>query len=165
MKYIITHKQYQLLSEQTEEVLKLPSVDYFGGWDNLQTYLASKNNPPYSIEDELDLANSNVKSLGNLVSVKGNLHLNGSEIESLGNLTHVGGDFSVYDTKKLKSLSNLTTVGGDLGLGMTKVEDFGNLKKVGGDLDLGGCWILLHYRSPKKIRSMVDVGGEVKTKI
>ena len=92
MKYIITHKQYQLLKEQTQEVLKLPSVNYFGDWDNLQRYLASKNNPPYSIEDELDLADSSVTSLGNLVSVKGSLHLNGSKIESLGNLTSVGGD-------------------------------------------------------------------------
>ena len=50
MKYIITHKQYQLLKEQTEEVLRLPNVDYFGGWDNLQQYLAGKNNPPYSID-------------------------------------------------------------------------------------------------------------------
>ena len=42
MKYIITHKQYQLLKEQTEEVLRLPNVDYFGGWDNLQKYFEIK---------------------------------------------------------------------------------------------------------------------------
>jgi hypothetical protein len=50
-------------------------------------------------------------------------------------------------------------------LGMTNIESFGNLKKVGGDLNLGGSHILLHYRSPKKIRTMVDVGGKVKTKL
>jgi hypothetical protein len=89
MKYIITHKQYQLLTEQTEGVLKLPNIDYFGGWDGLQEYLSKKNNPPYSIEGDLNLADSNVTSLGNLVSVKGNLYLNGSRIESLGNLTRM----------------------------------------------------------------------------
>jgi hypothetical protein len=31
MKYIITNKQYRILKEQTEQVLNLPSVDYFGG--------------------------------------------------------------------------------------------------------------------------------------
>jgi len=70
MKYIITDKQYQILKEQTEQVLKLPSVDYFGGWDNLQQYLTKKNNPPYSIDGELNLADSNVTSLGNLKGVK-----------------------------------------------------------------------------------------------
>ena len=69
MKYLITHKQYQLLSEQSEEVLELPNAQYFGGWDSLQKYLVAKNNPPYSLEGELDLADSNVTSLGNLVSV------------------------------------------------------------------------------------------------
>jgi hypothetical protein len=251
--------------EKEQKVLSLPNVDYFGGWDGLQKYLAAKNNPPYSIEGELNLADSNVISLGNLVSVKGNLHLNGSKIESLGNLTYVGGhlvlswtklkslgnlihvggdadlmdskleslgnltrvdrDLMLNDTKKLKSLGNLTSVGrdviltsskvkslgnlievggmlelfnsnvknlgnlisvggnlnaymgeleglgnltsvgGDLDLKMTDVLDFGNLKKVGGNLDLGGCKILFNYKSPKKIRSIVDVGGNIKMKV
>ena len=81
MKYIITDKQYRILKEQTEQVLKLPSVDYFGGWDNLQQYLVKKNNPPYSIDGELDLADSNVISLGNLVSVEGNLCLHYNRVD------------------------------------------------------------------------------------
>ena len=254
--------------EKEQKVLSLPNVEYFGGWDGLQKYLAAKNNPPYSIEGELDLgenADSNVISLGNLVSVKGSLNLNGSEIESLGNLTHVGGDLDLSHTKlkslgnlthvgrnldlseskieslgnltrvdgdldlndtrkikslgnltevdgslyltnsKVKSLGNLTEVGGmvelfnsnvknlgnltsvggslftygtglenlgnltyvgkDLDLKLTEVLDFGNLKKVGGNLNLGGCKILFNYKSPKKIRSIVDVGGNIKMKI
>ena len=251
--------------EKEQKVLSLPNVEYFGGWDNLQKYLAAKNNPPYSIEGELDLADSNVTSLGNLVSVKGSLHLNGSKIESLGNLTDVGGDLvlswtklkslgnlthiggnadlseskieslgnltridgdlMLNETKKIKSLGNLTyvgdnvfltsskvkslgnltevggmlelfnskvtnlgnltsvgrslhtygtgleslgnltSVGGDLDLKMTDVLDFGNLKKVGGNLELGACKILFNYKSPKKIRSIVDVGGNIKLKL
>jgi hypothetical protein len=59
----------------------------------------------------------------------------------------------------------LTYVGGDLDLRMTNVENFGNLKKVGGNLNLGGCNILLNYKSPKKIRSIVDVVGNIKTTV
>jgi hypothetical protein len=87
-----------------------------------------------------------------------------TKIKSLDNLTSVGGYLGAYSSS-LASLGNLTYVGGYLGLGMTNVEDFGNLKKVGGDLDLGGSKILLNYRSPKKIRSILDVGGKVKIKI
>jgi hypothetical protein len=50
-------------------------------------------------------------------------------------------------------------------LKMTDVLDFGNLKKVGGNLELGGCKILFNYKSPKKIRSIVDVGGNIKLKV
>jgi len=30
---------------------------------------------------------------------------------------------------------------------------------------LGGCKILFNYKSPKKIRSIVDVGGNIKMKV
>jgi hypothetical protein len=52
-----------------------------------------------------------------------------------------------------------------LDLKLTDVLDFGNLKKVGGNLELGGCKILFNYKSPKKIRSIVDVGGNIKTTV
>jgi hypothetical protein len=92
----------------------------------------------------LELFNSKVTNLGNLISVDGNLYTYGTGLESLG---------------------NLTSVGGNLDLRMTDVLDFGNLKKVGGNLDLGGCKILFNYKSPKKIRSIVDVGGNIKMKV
>jgi hypothetical protein len=87
-----------------------------------------------------------------------------TKIKSLDNLTSVGGNLTAYSSGHLESLGNLTSVGGNLELGLTSVENFGNLKKVGGNLNLAGCNILLHYKSPKKIRSMVDVGGTIKTK-
>jgi hypothetical protein len=92
----------------------------------------------------LELFNSNVKNLGNLTSVGSNLFTHGTGLEGLGNLRYVGGD---------------------LDLRMTDVLDFGNLKKVGGNLNLGGCKILFNYKSPKKIRSVVDVGGNIKLKL
>jgi hypothetical protein len=65
----------------------------------------------------------------------------------------------------LEVLGNLISVGGDLDLKMTDVLDFGNLKKVGGNLNLGGCKILFNYKTPKRIRSVVDVGGNIKMKL
>jgi len=59
----------------------------------------------------------------------------------------------------------LTSVGGNLDLKLTDVLDFGNLKKVGGNLELFGCKILFNYKSPKRIRSIVDVGMNIKTKV
>jgi hypothetical protein len=59
----------------------------------------------------------------------------------------------------------LTYVGGNLDLKMTDVLDFGNLKKVGGNLELGGCKILFTYKTPKRIRSIVDVGGNINMKV
>jgi len=92
----------------------------------------------------LELFNSKVTNLGNLTSVGRNLHTYGTGLESLGNLTYVGGD---------------------LDLKMTDVLDFGNLKKVGGNLELMGCKILFNYKSPRKIKSMVDVGGKIKLNV
>lgn len=162
----------QLLSEQTEEVLKLPNIEYFGGWDGLQEYLSKKNNPPYSIEDELNLADSNVTSLGNLVSVKGNLHLNGSKIESLGNLTRVGGNL-VLSWTKLKSLGNLTHIGGYADLLDSKIESLGNLTRIDGELlltdtkkikSLGnltyvGSHVYLDSSNVKSLGNLTEVGG------
>jgi hypothetical protein len=59
----------------------------------------------------------------------------------------------------------LTYVGGDLDLKLTDVLDFGNLKKVRGNLELGGCKILFNYKTPKRIRSIVDVGMNIKTTV
>jgi len=59
----------------------------------------------------------------------------------------------------------LTSVGGDLDLKLTDVLDFGNLKKVGGNLELAGSKILFNYKSPRKIKSIVDVGGNIRTRI
>ena len=112
MKYIITEKQYKILQEQ-QEILTLPGIEYFGGWNKLQSFLKRKGNPLYSIDGNLDLYGTPIESLGALTSVEGYLDLYGTPIESLGNLTSVGGDLNLEGTL-IKSLGALTSVGGNL---------------------------------------------------
>jgi len=127
-------------SEQEQKVLHIPSLKVFGGnWDELQKFLKSKGNPPYSIG--------------------GNLYLEDSSIESLGNLISVEGDLYLYDTP-IKSLGNLTSVGDDLDLQGTSIRSLGNLISVGGDLDLHGTPLSTMY-TKEQIGQMVYVGGNI----
>ena len=157
MKYIINEHQYKLLTEE-EKVLSIPFAAFNNDWNDLQLFLERRGNPPYEITDDLDLSESDIKSLGNLTSVGGDLYLWKSKIESLGNLTSVGDDLNLYKSE-IKSLGNLTSVGDDLNLRGSKIESLGNLTSVGGDLYLNGP--LSEKYSEKEIRSMVEVGGEV----
>jgi hypothetical protein len=159
MKYIISERQYNLLTEQEEKVLRIPFAAFGNDWDDLQLFLKHRGNPPYEITDNLDLRETDIKSLGNLTSVGGNLDLNNTKIESLGNLTSVGGYLYLYGTE-IKSLGNLTSVGGGLYLFRSKTESLGNLTSVEGDLDLSETPLSREY-SEEKIRSMVEVGGQV----
>ena len=115
MKIIITESQYNriLREEEEQKVLHIPSLKVFGNdWDQLQKFLKSKGNPPYTIGGNLYLGNTPIKSLGNLISVGGNLDLRLTEIESLGNLTSVGGDLNLkytplskkYTTKEIRQM-------------------------------------------------------------
>ena len=139
MKYIITERQYHILKEEEEKVIHLPSIDYFGGWYDMQSYLDKKGNPLYSID--------------------GNLKLIKTPIESLGNLTFVGGNLNLRNPS-IKSLGNLTSVGGDLFLEGTLIESLGNLTFVGGSLDLKDILAFKKY-SIKEIEKMVDVEGKI----
>ena len=87
------------------------------------------------IEDDLDLSNTKITSLGNLKFVRGNLDLSNTKITSLGNLEYVGGYLYLTNTK-ITSLGNLEYVGGYLYLSNTKITSLGNLKSVGGNLSL-----------------------------
>ena len=139
MKYIITERQYRLLSEQEEEILTIPYDHFNGDWDMLQIFLKRRKNPPYRISGNLDLSGSQIESLGNLESVDGDLNLHDSSIESLGNLKSVGDDLILIETP-IKSLGNLESVGGDLYLYKTPMS-----KKY----------------TEEEIRWMVNVGGDV----
>jgi hypothetical protein len=126
MKIIITESQYKriLREEEEQKVLHIPSLKVFGNdWDQLQKFLKSKGNPPYTIGGNLYLGNTPIKSLGNLISIGGNLDLRLTEIESLGNLTSVGGDLNLkytplskkYTTKEIRQM---VVVGGGVYLGL-----------------------------------------------
>jgi hypothetical protein len=160
MKYIITERQYKLLTEDKErKILRVPGLEVFGDWEGLQAYLDKKGNPLFSVSGDLYLKYTNIISLDNLVSVEGFVDLYQSEIESLGNLEYVGGDLDLIETP-IQSLGNLEYVGGDLDLGGCDIESFDNLVFVGGDLNLTGTPISKMY-SPDEIKEMVEVGGEI----
>ena len=164
MKIVISESQYKRLIEAEEEqkVLRIPSLKFFNDdWFQLQEFLETKGNPPYSIGGSLNLKNSPIESLGNLQSVGGNLDLRGTPIKSLGNLQTVGGYLDLKGTP-IKSLGNLQTVGGNLYLRNTPIESLGNLQSVG-----GGLYLYLYDTpisrkySEEEIRQMVNVGGKI----
>jgi hypothetical protein len=140
MKIIISESQHRRLFEEQQQVLQIPSLRVFNNdWNQLQKFLKSKGNPPYSIG--------------------GNLYLEDSSIEFLGNLESVGGDLYLYNTP-IKSLGNLQSVGDDLDLQGTSIKSLGNLISVGGDLDLQGTPLSKMYNK-EQIRQMVNVGGKI----
>jgi hypothetical protein len=161
MKYLITEQQYKLLMEE-QDVLELPSLDYFGDWETLQLFLKKRGYPPYSINGDLDLREIDIESLGNLQSVGGFLNLSETNIESLGNLQSVGGYLDLYKSK-IKSLGNLQSVGGYLDLQETNIESLGNLQSVGGSLNLRETPLSEKYSEDdiNDIRNMINVDGNI----
>jgi hypothetical protein len=136
MKYIITESQHKRLFEEEQKILHIPDIRIFGNdWDNLQRFLESKGNPPYSLGGNLDLVGLKVESLGNLVSVQHDLY--------------------AYDTP-LKSLGSLTSVGGLMDLSNTQIESLGNLSFVGGSLVLNGIPLFPKDASPRSKQRMED---------
>ena len=131
-----------LREEQEEQILMIPGFRFFNNdWNILQKFLESQGNPRYSIGGDLNLRDSDVKSLGNLVRVDGDLDLAFCQnLESLGNLEYVGDGLNLFSSKNLQSL--------------------GNLKYVGGGLDLQYTPLSEKY-TEKQIRDMVEVGRNI----
>jgi hypothetical protein len=170
-----------LREEQEEQILKIPSLKFFNNdWDLLQKFLESQGNPRYSIGGNLDLRDSDVKSLGNLVRVEGDLNLTdcknlvslgdleyvgdfldlrGTDIKTLGNLEYVGGGLGLSSCD-IVSLGNLEYVGGWLSLSDSDIVSLGNLEYVGGWLDLGRTPLSKKY-TIEEIRNMVEVVGGI----
>ena len=172
-----------LREEQEEEkLLKIPGIRYFNNdWSILQKFLESQGYPRYSIGGDLDLRDSDIETLGNLVRVEGVLNLSKSDIktlgnlvrvegglnlmrcfnlQSLGNLEYVGGLFYLYGNENLQSLGNLIRVDGSLNLSMSNVESLGKLKYVYDHLDLQHTPLSMKY-TREEIKNMVEVGGDI----
>jgi hypothetical protein len=124
-----------------------------------------------------------IKTLGNIESIKGDLGLSNTKIENLGNLKKIGGDFWFSGTDEfisekgfkitslnplekvngtvtikgnsVKSLGTLTYVGGNLNLRKSCVTDLGNLEYVGGNLLISKCNIEHYDFSKIKIRGKI----------
>jgi hypothetical protein len=160
MKIIISEAQHKRLFEEEQKVLHIPDIRIFGNdWDNLQRFLESKGNPPYSLGGNLDLVGLKVESLGNLVSVEHDLYAYDTPLKSLGSLTSVGGLLHLSNTP-IKTLGNLTSVGWSLSLLKSKIESLGNLTYVGGNLDLLHTPISRKY-SEEEIIQTINVNGVI----
>jgi hypothetical protein len=152
-----------LREEQEEQILKIPGIRFFNNdWDLLQKFLESQGNPRYSIGGDLDLSESDIKSLGNLVRVEGDLNLRGCKnLQSLGNLVRVEGNLDLQSCKNLVSLGDLEYVGDGLDLFDCKnLKSLGNLEYVGGFLSLGYTPLSKKY-TKEEIRNMVEVVGVI----
>ena len=167
MKIIITENQYELLKEMEDKpkVYHFPSLDIFGhekpidNWNLMQKFLDKKGNPDFTITGDLDLSDTPIESLGNLISVGGTLYLMGTQIKSLGKLTSVGGGLFL-EYSSIESLGNLTSVGGSLFLYNTPIESLGKLKSVGGHLELRRTSLSEKY-TEEEIRNIVEVKGDI----
>ncbi len=150
-----------LREEQEEQILKIPGLKFFNNdWNVLQMFLESQGNPRYSIGGDLNLRDSDVKSLGNLVRVEGDLNLSFSDIETLGNLERVEGGLDLSNSD-VKTLGNLVRVDSYLYLyNCIKLQSLGNLEYVGRNLDLKSTPLSKKY-TEEKIRDMVEVGRNI----
>ena len=166
MKILVTENQYNKLfkEEKEQKIFRVPGLKFFDenpweAWQILQKVLQRRGNPPYTIDGDLFLVGTPIKSLGNLTSFGGDLQLAGTPIQSLGNLQSVGGDLDLRRTA-IESLGNLQSVGGYLDLHETQIESFGNLQSVGSYLDLTETPLSKMY-TEEQIREMVNVDGEI----
>ena len=162
----------KILKEETQDefILEIPNLSFIpnadltspkGMTDAWNELLRLLNGKPFIFDDDLDLTDTDITSLGNLKSVNGYLDLSVCKnLTSLGNLQSVNGLLELSGCKNLTSLGNLQSVGGDLGSSYTEITSLGNLKSVGGDLYLRNTPISKKY-SEEEIRRMVDVKSEI----
>lgn len=141
MKYILTERQYRLLTE--DKILKISFDVVNNDWNLLQRVLEKKGNPPCKIIGDLVLRDIEIESFGSIESIEGNLDMRRVKIKSLGNLKYVGGNFETggdedpISTVKIESLGNLEKVGGYLNLlDNQTIKDLGNLRRVGDYVEL-----------------------------
>jgi len=163
----------KILREETQDeyILEIPNLSFipnadlesligrYKTWDELLRLL---NGKPFIFDDDLNLYNSYITSLGNLQSVNGYLNLFGcDQLTSLGNLKSVNGYLDLRLCNQLTSLGNLQSVGGNLKLyGCYKLTSLGDLQSVDGWLNLNGTPLSEKY-SEEEIRQMVDVKGDI----
>jgi hypothetical protein len=151
----------KILKEETEEVLEIPSLNFFpDGIDGLKNFIEKKNITRWSLDDNLDLRRykDDLTWFEGLVSISGYLDLRGTQIKDLGNLQFVGDYLDLYGSQ-IESLENLQSVGDYLDTRITPIKSLPKLKSVGSILWLNK-YVFKKY-TDKKIRNMVDVGGKI----
>ena len=162
----------KILKEETkhEYILEIPNLRFIpnadletpeGKTETWNELLRLLNGKPFIFDDDLDLYETDITSLGNLQSVNGYLDLRYCyKLTTLGNLKSVNGGLNLYRCTNLTSLGDLKSVGGDLILSYSKISSLGNLKFVGRNLTLSGSELALLY-SEEEVQKMVHVEGEI----
>ena len=162
MKYIITEDQ---LDKVKDKILKLRFDLFDNDWDDLQSFLKKRGNPPYILVGSVELTDRrDVETLGSVIEIWGNLRAGHSSLRSLGNLTKVGGSVNLSKSP-IQSLGNLTHVFGNSGLslGGTNIKSLGNLNFVKDDLYLKNTPFsrAANINTRQDILNKVFVGGTV----
>lgn len=132
------------------------------------------------IHGNIDLDDSELKSLYNLKHIGGNLALMGSQLEDFGKLETIGGSLTfneVWDkperAAKVTSLKNIREIGGELDIAISNITDLGALKTVGGDvfvkksnlktlnnLEYIGGTLYLDNSSVETLGKLKEIGGD-----
>jgi hypothetical protein len=166
----------RVLREQEENLSELPPFDDFfdSDWNLALNFMNRYSNKKFYHLGDLDLRDSDIETLGNLVRVEGDLdlfdcknlkslgnleyvgglNLTFSDVKTLGNLVRVEGYLNLQSCENLASLGDLEYVGGWVDLRDTKIETLGNLNYVGGFLDL-------RYTKIKTLGNLNHVGGNL----
>jgi hypothetical protein len=162
MKIIISEEQMDMAQSKMTELVNKFGLDEVAKMMSIEPYEIIEKGLLETYQYSILIWDKPIKSLGNLRHVDGTLYLEDTSVKSLGKLESVEGSLKVKYSP-LESLGELRTVGGDLRLIATDIEDFGKLEFVGGDLDLSGT--PLAGLQEKKIRSMINVKGEIYKKL
>jgi hypothetical protein len=125
----------------------LPFILELNEYSNPKLYIAFKRIPGSLIirgDQEYKNNGHEIKTLGNIESIRGDLGLSYTKIEDLGKLKRVGGDlwfsgsdeFINNDSFKIKTLTPLEKVNGAVSIRGNSLTSLGTLKYVGKNLSL-----------------------------
>jgi hypothetical protein len=109
-----------------------------------------------NIEGELDLTNTDIKSLPDGLKVAGDLNLTETDMESLPERLEVAGNLYL-DHSFIKSLPKDLKVGGYLSIEATYIKSLPRGLQVGGDLYLNDSKLLnnIDYNDSNELRDIV----------
>jgi len=148
-----------------EEIFSLPPIEDFFNNDYtlVLEFMDTLGNPKFKIAGNVDLSNSDIESLGNLVEVEGNLELFGSNIQFLPENLHVGGVLDIRLTD-ISELPDNLTIKKVLEMAYTEVSTIpNNLKVLGGYLDIRNTPLTKKFNRQEIHNMIIEKGGYVNT--
>lgn len=123
------------------EIRIKPAGEFSGRPPDYETRLRINQYIQNGSKGDLDLSNTNIRTLGFLKKVRGNLNLNNCrDLKSLGDLRYVTQGLYARNCTNLTTLGRLQEIGG---MGdfenCTALVSLGNLERVRWDFDLTDC--------------------------